>query len=467
MKSKQKLMLLLLLFCACLHPKSVRAESEDLLSLYSRAKSNDPAIGKAQARLDASKADSSISLSQLLPRIDVTAAINWINNETLYYSTEKITGSYTGDSYSFMTKFPIFQVPSVLNLAASRAAIRGADALLSGSRQNLTVTLAEAYFGLLKAQVDEVLYGDEVNRLEQIHEQVKEFKKSGTGSGISVFEAKAKLDSAASDYVKATMQRKMAAQQLESIVGAPVTEVMDLGAYIPHGPDSTDFAWWVDAMQKNRPSLVQARELVIQSELQRKAMSAGHLPTISASGGYSVSKGSTFLPGVETRQWLVGLSVSLPIYSGGETTARTQKALALESEQNYALNETREQGIQKLKQAFLNMEYSNAILPSLLQKRSSALMQLEAVKEGRRVGTRTGIDLLNAEQSFAIAQRDLAGAFYDNALRHLQLKAAAGILSETDLVELNSLLVNIPVKENFMLRQSGKETETIEKGNAP
>jgi outer membrane protein len=94
-------------------------------------------------------------------------------------------------------------------------------------------------------------------------------------------------------------------------------------------------------------------------------------------------------------------------------------------------------------------------------------MQLEAVKEGRRVGTRTGIDLLNAEQSFAISQRDLAGAYYDNALRQLQLKAAAGILAEADLAELNRLLVKIPVKENFMLRQLSIETEMTGKGNTP
>jgi hypothetical protein len=48
---------------------------------------------------------------------------------------------------------------------------------------------------------------------------------------------------------------------------------------------------------------------------------------------------------------------------------------------------------------------------------------------------------LNAEQGVAIAQRDLTGALYDNALLHLKLKADAGILKDNDLVDLNSLLV--------------------------
>ncbi|HIJ89081.1 MAG TPA: TolC family protein [Desulfuromonadales bacterium] len=442
----------LVLLLVCLVPVGASAESEDLQSLYVRARQRDPATGKAQARLDASKADSGISLSQMLPRISATAAINRISSETVNYTPKTITSAYTGNNYGFNTRVPLFNAPTIYNLAASRAGIRGADAVLTGSRQELIVTLAEAYFALLKAQVDEVLYRDEMKRLGQIYEQVSEFQKSGTGSGISVLEAKAKLDSAASDHIKAIMMSKLASQQLESIVGYQVHDIKDLGSYTPHGPESANYEWWYDTMLKNRPSLVQAREALAQTELQRKAMDAGHLPTISASGGYSFNKGSTFIPRVETSQWLIGVDISVPIYSGGETTARTQKALALESEQSFALSEAREVGVQKLKQAFLNMEFSSAIIPSLLQKRASARMQLEATREGQRVGTRTGIDLLNAEQGFAIAQRDLAGASYDNALRHLQLKAATGILTENDLAELNQLLVTVPAREHFLLR---------------
>ncbi len=453
MNGKMKMLPVALLLVTCLLPSIARAGVDDLLSLYASAKTRDPAIGRAKARLSAGKADTDISFSQMLPRVEANAGINWISNTSLNYGPSEISGSYTGDSYGFSARVPLFVVPNVLNLAASRASVRGADAMLTGSRQDLIVALAEAYFGLLKAQVDEVLYREEQNRLALIYDQAKEFKNSGTGNAISVFEAKSKLDSAASDSVKATIVRKLAAQQLESVSGMPVAEIMDLGLYKACGPGPADLEWWLDSMQRNRPALVQARELLKQSELSRRAVNAGHLPTIYASGGYSVSKGSTFLPQVETRQWTVGLNLSLPIYSGGETSARTQRALAVESEQGYVVSEARDQGIQKLKQAFLNLEYSRAIMESTLQKRASAKLQLEATKDGRSVGTRTVIDLLNAEQGYAIAQRDLSGALYDNALRHLQLKAAAGILKEDDLAELNGQLVKTPAAEHFLSRQ--------------
>ena len=459
MNGKRKPFLVALIVIAVMFPSHVRAEVDDLLSLYGHAGAYDPAIGKAKARLDAGKADTDISVSQMLPHIDANAGINWISNTSLYYGSSNISGSYTGDNYGFSVRVPLFSVPNVLNLAASQASARGADAALSGSRQDLIITLTEAYFGLLKAQIDEVLYRGELQRLGQIYDQAKEFKSSGTGTVTSVFEARAKLDSSSSDSIKATIMRKLATQQLESIVGRSVSEIRDLGSYKIHAAEPTGIEWWLDAMHKNRPALVQARELLTQSELNRQAVNSGHLPTISASGGYSVNKGSTFLPQVETRQWTVGVSLSISIYSGGETTARTKKALAIESEQRFVVSETRDQGVQKLKQAFLNLEYSCVIMPSIQQKMASAVMQLDAAKEGRAVGTRTGIDLLNAEQGVAIAQRDLAGALYDNALRQLQLKSIAGILKENDLTELNSLLVIEPAREHFLIRQTDEVTK--------
>ena len=433
-----------LVLLICLLPTVVLADSDDLLTLYATTKARDPGIGKAQSRLDASKADTRISLSQLLPRLEANGGISQFSNTSLNYGPQDISGSYAGFNYSIIARVPLFQRSSILNLSASRASARAADAALSGSRQDLVVALAEAYFGLLKAQADEVLYQDEVKRLQQLYDQAKEFKTSGTGTVTALYEAKAKLDSSVADSIKVTMMRKMAVQQLENLVGRDVSTIMDLGSYIPHGPEPADSHWWFTTMEKNRPALVQAREQLIQSELLRKAAYAGHLPTLSTSGGYSVSKGSTFLPDVETRQWSIGLNLSIPIYSGGETDARTERALAVESEQRHVLNELRDQSVQKLKQSYLSLEYSYAIIPSLTQKRESALMQLNAVKDGRSVGTRTGIDLMNAEQGVAIARRDLAAAIYDNAVRQLQLKAAAGTLSESDLSELNALLIMTP-----------------------
>jgi outer membrane protein len=62
-------------------------------------------------------------------------------------------------------------------------------------------------------------------------------------------------------------------------------------------------------------------------------------------------------------------------------------------------------------------------------------------KVGYSVGVRINSDVLNAEQQLFSSMQDLEKARYDTLYGGLQLKAAAGELSEDDLQAINSLLV--------------------------
>lgn len=129
----------------------------------------------------------------------------------------------------------------------------------------------------------------------------------------------------------------------------------------------------------------------------------------------------------------MGAVVTIPLYSGGETSARIRRAKAKETERSYALDQVRQQRRESVKQSFFNLRYNVSLIRALEQREASALVQLNAVRKGRSIGARTAIDLLNAEQSYSVAQRDLKNALYDNVLRVIELKSAAGILSEEDI----------------------------------
>ena len=183
-------------------------------------------------------------------------------------------------------------------------------------------------------------------------------------------------------------------------------------------------------MEKRDPIIHQVREVYEKSGIDVKAARAEYYPVVQASADYTASKGSAFLPNVETHQWTIGANVSIPIYSGGETAAKTQRAAATEREQFYLLEETVRNRSENLKQSFFNLKYNADLLKALEQKVKSAETQLNAVRKGRTIGTRSAIDVLNAEQAYSVAQRDYKSALYDNILRQIQLKSSAGILEE-------------------------------------
>jgi outer membrane protein len=59
---------------------------------------------------------------------------------------------------------------------------------------------------------------------------------------------------------------------------------------------------------------------------------------------------------------------------------------------------------------------------------------------GYKLGLRINSDVLNAQQQLFASKRDLAKARYDTLFAGLKLKAAAGVLSESDVQVINGLL---------------------------
>lgn len=77
---------------------------------------------------------------------------------------------------------------------------------------------------------------------------------------------------------------------------------------------------------------------------------------------------------------------------------------------------------------------------SLEQSVRSAQTALEATTLGRDLGTRTELDVLDAQQRLYTAQLDLAQSRNDYLLGRIRLAASAGALQEDDLRSLNAYL---------------------------
>lgn len=405
--------------------------------LYLSAKANDPALGRTEARVTGSKAESDVLMSTLLPHVDSTAGVKQISQTLTNYTTSDTSYDFTALNYNVTARMTLLHVPTIFSLSAAAAGLGVEQAGVAAARQNLIVKFTDAYFALLKAQADKQIALGEINRLKQVLDQSHAFLKVGTGDIIAVYEAQSRLDSAGADLTRSESTLRLAEQKLSTVVGKPVTSIMNYLPQQPTGPDPDNLDWWVATMEQEQPAVRQAREGVAQTAEQRKSVKAEYLPIVQASGGYDVNRGTAALPTAEVRQWFVGASISLPLYSGGETAAKVRRAVASEEERRHIFDETMDQQRENVKQAFFNLRYNISLIKALEQKKASAEIQLEAVSKGRKIGTRTAVDLLNAEQAYSVALRDYKYALYDNFIRVIQLKSAAGILVEADVSDVS------------------------------
>ena len=177
------------------------------------------------------------------------------------------------------------------------------------------------------------------------------------------------------------------------------------------------------------------------ARLEIERQRASGLPSIDIVVSAAERSSTAYVSPGNARDYRAGLELQVPIYQGGAVSSRTREAAAnLERTRQELLN-ARAQAKLDARQAWLGVQSGAALYSSLRQALVSGETQVKSTTRGFEVGTRTRVDVLNAEQQLYATRKDLAAARYQTLMAGLQLKAAAGALTEEDLRGLDALMV--------------------------
>src|SRR5690606_11711235 len=158
-----------------------------------------------------------------------------------------------------------------------------------------------------------------------------------------VHEARAQYDSARANTILTRNALEDAYQALAEITGKPVASLKALPMdFKPELPAERDVDGWIAAAIENNPAL-RAKELQVQAaDAEVNVARAGHLPTLTLNGNYGKNSSwgdstftsenppfsSTFPTGSETRGPSFGITLTVPLFSGGATQSRVRQAIA-------------------------------------------------------------------------------------------------------------------------------------------
>jgi outer membrane protein len=173
---------------------------------------------------------------------------------------------------------------------------------------------------------------------------------------------------------------------------------------------------------------------------------AGYQPTLDLAASYGETRNGVTgnVTGINSHSAVIGLQLGWNLYQGGATRSLVRQAVANQERARFDLDNARRQAMLDTRQAFLGVVSGNARVAALQQVVVSSETQLKSTQLGQEVGVRTAVDVLNSEQQLYGAERDLAAARYAALMSGLNLKAAAGSLTEADLASVNGLLVKQP-----------------------
>ena len=421
----------------------------DLMDSYEKALRVDPAMLAADQAVIAGREKAVQGRALLLPQVSLSASLTRVGEKS---STSTGYGSSQSDTSGNVRQVAVQLVQPLYNAKASAdnkqlhqqtelAEIGHRDA-----RQELVQRVAEAYFGVLLARETLRVAQAEKTAVLMQRDRAQARFDVGRGKITDLQEAQARYDSVLAREVSARSNLALRQAQYRELTGVPAEGLADLRpgfAPVPPQPDSLE-TWQTKGLDRNTRVQVKQSELAIAGvEIDKYKLSGRPTLDLVASLSRKGQNGS-LSPAVSpdsARGMSIGVQLNVPLYAGGAIDSRWRESIARKNQAEQELNTAQRDTRLQVQDAFLAVKTGVARIGALEQSVLSARTALEATTLGRDLGTRTELDVLDAQQRLYTAELDLAQAKNDYLLGRVRLASAAGELREDDLRALNGYLV--------------------------
>jgi outer membrane protein len=305
--------------------------------------------------------------------------------------------------------------------------------------QNLIVRVVDAYLNILRANDNVEFVQAEKRAIERQLEQTKQRFEVGLIAITDVHEAQANFDTTIAQEIVARNTLELRKEQLREITGLYYDQVNTLNTttFAAQAPAPETVEAWLDLAQMNNLDLQAQRFAVDIAKADIDSNKAGHLPTLGLSG--SLSRSDFDRDGVDgdSDTSSLGITLSVPIYSGGATTSRTAQSRSRFVAESETLEQTYRGTVRNVRNSFNDISANMSTIKAFEQAVISAESALRATEEGFDVGIRTIVDVLNSTRNLFNARKNLANARYDFITAVISLKRAAGTLTVADIETLN------------------------------
>lgn len=434
-------------FVACLMSGVSASWSMDLLQAYEAAKKHDATLRAARAAADAGRERLPQALAQLRPNVSANIAYNQnqlSSTSANFFGREQTTDSnYASSNQTLTVRQPIYRSALMAQYRQAMADVDNSNALLAQEEQSLPVRVSGAYFeAMLTSEQLVLVLAQRAAYTAQLDAARKSFA-AGVGTRTDIDEAQARLDMALSQELDARENVDYTVRQLQILVNEPIErlaklEVSRLQLLAPQ-PDS--LSAWIERAEQNSPQLqaLRARLEAARQELQKAE--SGHHPTLDAVAQWSRSE-SESVTSVNSKytNLVLGLQLSIPIYGGGYASSVVRQSLAgVERAKEELEGARRDLGLRVHKE-FRSLSDSVPKIRAIEQAARSADQLLVSSRRSFSAGSRTVLDVLNAEQQRMLVLRDLAQVRFSHLIARVRLLALVGAADDLAMQDINRML---------------------------
>ena len=419
----------------------------DLLQAYEAAQRNDPAIKTSRANAEAGRERLPQARAQLLPSVSVSATRNKneLDRNNIATGADLPLQTYLSGTANFAARQPLYRPALIAGYRQAAAQVDDVNASLQRDEQNLAVRLVGAY-------LDAVATGDQLALVvaqrvfytAQLDSARKSFS-GGAGTRTDVDEVLARLDLIKAHELEAQQNVGFARRQLQVLVGEPVAQLAELdpARLVLSLPDPDSAEHWIERAAQNSPEMRMLKARLEAAEQAIKKAQAGHYPTLDGVVQWSYGDQENInLLNSRSKTTSVGLQLNVPLYAGGYVSSTVRQALAERAGIEQQLESVRLDLGVRVHKEYRGITEGILKVRALEQAVRSADQLVLSNQKSFAAGSRTVVDILNAEQQRTVALRDLAQERYVYLMSRIKLLALVDAVNPQAMAELNAPFAN-------------------------
>ncbi len=405
-----------------------------LLQWAEQAASNRAAEAQAQA---AQAQRQQAWANAWMPRLDASASSS--RQQQTYNGLDSHTPASV---VSLTATLPLWRAADRATAQAQQALAEQAFWQARGQRVNVARELSLAYVAAAEAAEQQRLAEGQLALLDaQLLINDKRLR-AGVGTILDQLETRTRIDQTRASIRELAMRARTQQLTIERLTGQPVRLPAGLSAPPTTWPDalpSLDEALQ-QATQRN-PQLQDSRADVAAALATSRAREAeSWQPTLDASASTSHTRQTQRFEGISEPQNIrtqaIGVQLNWPLFTGGYQQGRSREAAALLSRSQARQDDAQSLVQSGLQDAYQSLMQAQAMIAAQHEVERTAMATHEALHKAFVAGTRTNLDLLNAQQQIYSARQALVSARVSALTAHIQILALLDQLDAAHVVPL-------------------------------
>lgn len=384
---------------------------------------NNPQIRAEREKLQATDEGVSQAASGFRPTIGAT--YNAARQRTDY--------GHSGDQYgnapehSLRIEQPLFRGGSTwASYKSALERVKSGQFNLETVQQNVMLQAATAYMNVVANSAILDLSRKNAQVLSEQADATETRFKVGEVTRTDVAQSNARLSDAKSAVISAEGQLLSSMAVYERVVGLRPEGTLVTPDALPELPLTLDEA--LERARATNPQLLSALHEAKASQHDIDTQMGALLPRVSLVGQLSRDGGSGTDGSTEVAQDRIALEVKIPLYQAGAEWSRVREAKAVARQRDHETIDRRKSVDETVTQAWESLQTANASIVARKDQIKASEMALDGVKQEQQYGTRTVLDVLDAEQELFQARTNLVRAERDRLVAAYNVSYALGQL---------------------------------------